>query len=267
MDLLDSIGYSNHNQMTVEAKHTFQNSFVFQSYFTWSQTLTTSEGGILSFGALELQPAALTHNASQSDRLRAIYARDSQLPALNFGFNGHYELPFGQGKRYLGATNGFVSRVVTGWNTTAFYSWRSGLPFAPYYSANPNGNASIVLAPGKTGALPDGQRNRKHWFDASIWDPTVTPAYNNQTFIRRDSLHSDYLSNITRSYLTGPHFYDMDGSVYKITPITERVFLNLELQVFNVFNHYSFALPNNDGTITKALGTPRLLQLQGKITF
>jgi outer membrane receptor protein involved in Fe transport len=275
MDLLDYIGYSNHNQMTAEVKHVFQSSFVLQSYFTWSQTLTTSEGGNKSFGALELQSAALTNNAPQSQRLRAIYARDSQLPALNFGFNGHYELPFGQGKRYLANTNGLVSRVVSGWNTTAFYSWRSGLPFNPgvqkkggYYSANPQqGSASIILAPGKTGQLPDGERNRNKWFDASIWDPSVSPTYNNQTFIRRDSLHSDYLSNIPRSYLTGPHFYNMDGSVYKITPITEHVFFNLELQVFNVFNHYSLGLPNELGVISSALGTPRLLQFQGKITF
>jgi len=267
MDLLDYIGYSNHNQMTAEVNHIFQSSFVFQSYFTWSQTLTTSEGQNKSFGGLELVPSALTNNASQPDRLRAIYARDSQLPALNFGFNGHYELPFGHGKRFLAGTNAFVSRVVTGWNTTAFYSWRSGLPFAPYYSANPNGGALIVLAPGKTGALPDGQRNRKRWFDASIYDPASGQPYANQTFIRRTGTDTDLLSNIPRSYLTGPHFYNMDGSIFKITPITEHVFFNLEMQVFNVFNHYSLGLPNQFGVITKALGTPRLLQFQGKITF
>lgn len=267
MDLLDYIGYSNHNQMTTEVKHVFKNSFIFQSYFTWSQTLTTSEGSNKSFGGLELVPAALTNNASQSDRLRAIYARDSQLPALTFGFNGHYELPFGHGKQFLADTNGLVSRVVTGWNTSAFYSWRNGLPFAPYYSANPNGGASIVLAPGKTGALPDGQRSAKKYFDASIYDPASGKPYANQTFIRRSGTNVDFLSNIPRSYLTGPHFYNMDGSVYKITPITERVFFNLELQVFNVFNHRSLALPNNNGVITSALNSPRLLQFQGKIIF
>lgn len=267
MDLLDYIGYSNHNQMTAEANHRFQSSFVFQTYFTWSQTLTTSEGQNKSFGGLELVPAALTNNAPQSERLRAIYARDSQLPALNYGFNGHYELPFGQGKQFLAGTNGFVSRVVTGWNTSAFYSWRSGLPFAPYYSANPNGGASIILAPGKTGALPDGQRTAKHWFDGSIYDPTSGQPYANQTFIRRSGTDTDFLSNIPRSYLTGPHFYGMDGSVYKVTPITEHVFFNLELQVFNVFNHTSLNLPNNSGVISSAISTPRLLQFQGKITF
>lgn len=267
MDLLDYVGYSNHNQMTAEMKHIFQNSFVFQSYFTWSQTLTTSEGSNKSFGGLELVPAALTNNASQSERLRAIYARDSELPALNFGFNGHYELPFGQGKQFLSKTDGFVNRLVSGWNTSAFYSWRNGLPFSPYYSSNPNGSASIILAPGKTGALLNAKQSGKQWFDGSIYDPSTGMAYANQTYIRRSGTNLDFLSNIPRSYLTGPHFYDMDGSVYKATPITEHVLFVLELQVFNVFNHTSLGIPNNKGVITSAISTPRLLQFQGKITF
>lgn len=267
MDLLTYIGYSNHNQMTAEVKHIFQRSFVFQTYFTWSQTLTTSEGQNKSFGGLELVPAALTHNQSQSQRLRAIYARDSELPALNYGFNTHYELPFGRGKQFLANTGPLVSRVVSGWNTTAFYSWRNGLPFAPYYSANPNGTASIVLAPGKTGALPSGQQNAKKWFDGSIYDPASGVPYANQTYIRRSGTDLDFLSNIPRSYLTGPHFYDMDGSVYKVTPITEHVFFNLELQVFNVLNHDSLGIPNNQGVVTNSISKPRLLQFQGRITF
>jgi hypothetical protein len=267
MDLLDYIGYSNHNQMTAEVKHIFQHSFVFQSYFTWSQTLTTSEGQNKSFGGLELVPAALTNNAPQSQRLRAIYARDSELPALNFGFNGHYELPFGRGKQFFATTNGLVSRAITGWNITAFYSWRNGLPFSPYYSANPNGSASIVLAPGKTGVLPKGQQTAAHWFDASIYDPTTGLPYAGQTYIRRSGTDLDFLSNIPRSAMTGPHFYDMDGSLYKITPLSEKVFFDLELQVFNVFNHTSLGLPNNLGVITSSISNPRLLQFQGKITF
>ena len=267
MDLFSYIGYSNHNQLTAQVNHIFQRSFVFQSYFTWAQTLTTSEGSKNSFGALEIQPAALTNNAPQAQRLRAIYARDSELPALNFGMNGHFELPFGQGKQYLANTNGLVSRAITGWNTTAFYSWRNGLPFAPYYSANPNGNASVILAPGKTGALPSGQQTAAHWFDASIYDPTAGAAYNGETYIRRQGTDVDFLSNIPRSYLTGPHFYDMDGSVYKLTPLSEHVVLDIELQVFNVFNHQNLNLPNNQGVITNSIGNPRQLQFQGKITF
>ncbi len=267
MDLFTYIGYSNHNQMTAQVNHMFQKSFVFQSYFTWSQTLTTSEGQNNSYGALEIQPAALTNNAPQAQRLRAIYARDSELPALTFGINGHAELPVGQGKRFLGNTNGLVSRVISGWNTSAFYSWRNGLPFNPFYSANPNGGASLILAPGKTGALPSNQQKPAHWFDASIYDPTTGAGYAGQTFIRRTGTDPDFLSNIPRSYLTGPHFYDMDGSLYKLTPLTEHVTLDLELQVFNVFNHQNLDLPNNQGVITKSIGTPRQLQFQGKITF
>jgi hypothetical protein len=67
--------------------------------------------------------------------------------------------------------------------------------------------------------------------------------------------------------MTGPGFYNIDASFFKNTPITERLKLRLEGQVFNLFNHKNFGLPNNAGVINAGVGTPRVLQLQGKLEF
>jgi Carboxypeptidase regulatory-like domain/TonB-dependent Receptor Plug Domain/TonB dependent receptor len=272
MDEFRFNGYSNHNELRAEAKHTFKGSFIFQSYFTLAKSLTTSEGSYNSFGGLEMQPTTLTENAPAPQRLRAIYAPDSYIAAKTFVLNGHYELPIGKGKQFLAQSNTLINEVVSGWNTSVFYMWHSGLYFAPYYNANPgiaNSANQYILAPGAAnrGILPHDKRTSKEWFNASVWDP-AKGAYNGQTFeVRDNQLDWDLLNRIPRNYMTGPGFSNADGTLYKLTPIGHNAVFDLEMQVFNIFNHTNLGLPNSAGAITTGIGTPRLLQFQGKITF
>ena len=267
MDLMNFIGYSNSNQLQTEIHRNFSNGLVLQGFYTFQKTLTTSEGNNNSFGGLELAPAGLTNNASVSQRLRDIYARDGELPAQNLSFNGTYELPFGRGKAFLADRGGFVNRLVSGWNASSFYYWRSGLPFSPYYSTR---GSQIVLAPGKTGILPSSQQQAAGWFNASIDRADLGQPYSGQTFIERaNPLDGDFLNNIPRNYMTGPGFYNVDASFYKITPINERMSLRIEAQIFNLLNHKNFGLPNNQGFINTGTpnALPRLVQFQGILTF
>lgn len=265
MDLLSYIGYSNSNQFQTELKRNYSNGLVLQAFYTFQKTLTTSEGANNSFGGLELLPAALTGNAPVSQRLRSLYANDSGLPRHNFSVNFTYELPFGRGKTFLSSSNGFVNRVVSGWNMSSFYYYRSGLFFSPYYSAR---GSSTILAPGKNGILPSDQRQALRWFDPSVNRADLGQPYIGQTFIRRaNPLDNDFLNNIPRDYMTGPGFYNIDSSFFKVTPLTERVSLRLEVQVFNLLNHKNFALPNSAGVINGSVGPSRLAQIQGRIDF
>lgn len=267
------VGYSNHNAIRGELNHTFKGSYMLQTYFSYARTLGTSGGSLDADNGLQLPPAALTNNAPLSQRLKMVYAPDSALPNMQFVIDGHYELPIGRGKQFLSAVPTGINEVVSGWNASLFYMWHSGLYFAPYYDASPGtGNAGnkYVFAPGAIhprGVLPKGQRTRSEWFDASIWDPAAGP-YNGQTFMVRDNNYDwDYLNGIPRDYMTGPGFSNADGTLAKLTPIGEHVKFDLEMQVFNVFNHTNLGLPGNNGKITSGIGQPRLLQFQGKIIF
>jgi outer membrane receptor protein involved in Fe transport len=265
MDLLRYNGYSNSNQLQTEVKRNFANGFVLQGFYTFQKTLTTSEGSNNSYGGLEMLPAGLTNNASTSQRLHEVYANDGGLPTHNLSFNASYELPFGKGKRLMGSSNGLVDRLVSGWNASAFYYWRSGLFFSPYYSAR---GSNTVLNPGKNGILPSDQRQAARWFDPSVCRADLGATCSAETFIRRaNTLDNDYLNYIPRDYMTGPGFYNIDASFYKITTIAEHVKFRLEGQIFNLLNHKNFALPNNSGVITGSVGTARLAQIQGKLEF
>lgn len=265
MDLMRYNGFANSNMAQAEVKQQVNADMIVQGSFVYQRVLTTSEGSNNSFGGLEMLPAALTRNASSDQRLYSVYANDSSLPRYTVSINTHYVLPFGKGKSFLNNTNGFVDRVVSGWNVTAFYYWRSGLYFSPYY--NTRGSA-YLLAPGKSGALPKDQRTRKQWFDARLCRQDLGQGCTSEQYIQRaNTLDNDLLNNIPRSALTGPGFNNMDATISKITPIKDRLNLQLEAQVFNIYNHINLGLPNNQGAITSQTGGSRLIQLQGKIVF
>ena len=267
MDLLRYIGYSNSNQLQTELRRNYANGFVVQASYTFQKTLTTAEGSNNSFGGLEMLPAALTNNAPTAQRLRSLYANDSGLPRHNVSLNFNYELPFGKSKAFLGNSNGLVSRIVSGWNASAFYYFRSGLFFSPYYAVT---GSNTILAPGKTGIFPADQRQATGWFDASLNRADLGQPYAGQTFIRRaNPLDNDFLNNIPRNYMSGPSFHNVDSSFYKNTNITERFKLRIEAQMFNLFNHKNFALPNNAGVINASVAgaPPRTVQFQARLDF
>ena len=288
MDLYRYDGYSNTNELQAQIQHTFGNGLLLQSYFTWQRTLTTTEDTYLGVAALEVVPAALTpgftpsnyqSGTSYADRQRAVYANDSNLPDKTFSINGHYELPFGRGKQFLGNAHGFTNALVSGYNLSAFFLWHSGFFFAPYYT--PYGS-NIILAPGKTGILPEGQRTTQQWFDWSLWNPTSGNPYAGQTYeVKADPLGSDFRNNVPRNYMTGPGFNQMDATVYKLTPLWRNLVFDFEAQFFNIYNHQNLGLPGGgagaagQGIISAPISQgsngsqaiPRTIQLQAKFIF
>jgi hypothetical protein len=89
-----------------------------------------------------------------------------------------------------------------------------------------------------------------------------------------------------RNAIFGPHFWNVDFALAKSTPLTERVNLQLRAELFNIFNHPNFALPNffvnsgspGQGVITQTPdqaqtnpglggGGPRVVQLGAKFVF
>jgi hypothetical protein len=81
--------------------------------------------------------------------------------------------------------------------------------------------------------------------------------------------------------MTGPGFNELDATVYKVTPLGKGTSLDIEAQIFNVYNHQNLALPGGgtgnagQGIISKAVvqgsnggaPVPRTIQLQAKFLF
>ncbi len=53
------------------------------------------------------------------------------------------------------------------------------------------------------------------------------------------------IGNLGRNNLWGPGYFDTDIGVVKNTKLTERVSLQFRAELYNIFNHPNFGLPNN----------------------
>jgi hypothetical protein len=56
--------------------------------------------------------------------------------------------------------------------------------------------------------------------------------------------------NVPRNAFYGPHYADVDLSVYKNILQRETVQFKVGAQAFNIFNHTNFAAPNNDASLS-----------------
>jgi hypothetical protein len=80
--------------------------------------------------------------------------------------------------------------------------------------------------------------------------------------------------NTAHNFLYGPGQKNMDFSVVKFIPITEKVRGEFRTEFFNLFNWANFANPNNNiavpltfGKITSTSSGPRVIQFALKLNF
>ena len=80
--------------------------------------------------------------------------------------------------------------------------------------------------------------------------------------------------NTARNSLLGPGRWNMDMSVWRTFPLTERYKMDFRAEAFNLFNHPQFGNPATTLSNTSTLGRittlaygPRILQVALKLTF
>ncbi len=187
----------------------------------------------------------------------------------NFVTSVVYELPFGEGKRFLN-DHGVLSRyALGGWQTTAIVSLNSGFPFSllvPFDNANVGGGAqrpNLVGNP-NSGACPGqggGPAIPVHSIDC--WFNTNAVAFPDQfTF-----------GNMARNSLRQDGYQNVDFGAFKHFRITEGSNLEFRAEFFNLFNHPNLGPPDTAlgsgsfGTIRRVVGTQRLVQFGLKFNY
>jgi hypothetical protein len=79
--------------------------------------------------------------------------------------------------------------------------------------------------------------------------------------------------NVHRDSLTGPGFRDIDLGIFKDITFERGIVFQFRAEATNAFNMVSLANPTatlssgNNGKITSAAGTQRVIQLGGRLTF
>jgi hypothetical protein len=191
---------------------------------------------------------------------RRSYARTDFDRTHTFNQSWVYALPLGPGKKWLNA--GWASRVIGGWQVNAILTLMSGTPLT--FGAD----GSVLNTPGSPqtadqvgpfqvlGGINTPSKGGSPWF--------LQSSFAQPTGVR--------FGTSGRNIASGPGFFNLDASIFKIFALTERLKMEIRGESFGITNTPQFSNPttavnnSNYGYITGA-GGGRTLQLGLRFTF
>jgi hypothetical protein len=249
-------GNNDFNALQVSLQRRFVRGLLLQGNYMWSHGIADASIGSGESVAFQNQACRACDRSSTNVDVRH-----------NFVMNAVYQLPFGKGKPYL--SNGLASRIFGGWELTGLASARTGLPvnitITRKAATLPDQNTSAQRPDLVSGmSLYTANQSIHNWFNRAAF---VAP---------KDGTWGDlgrYIGN-------GPGAFEIDSSLQKRLPITERLALNFRASAFNLLNHPEFKNPNSNvsssgfGLITGILntgatgsGAPRRIEFMFRAEF
>jgi hypothetical protein len=185
--------------------------------------------------------------------------------------NAVYELPFGSGRPYLNQP-GILRDILGSWDLNTIVNARTGFPVNVTIDRSssdvPDGNTTNQrpnLVAGVSLKPPGGQTIAQ-WINPAAF---AVPAPG--TF-----------GSAPRNVARAPGTWQADIGIAKRIPLTEKVQLQLRMDIFNLFNHSQYGAPQGDfsagsavfGSIISTIntapvgtGTPRQVQFMLRLSF
>lgn len=254
INTIESRASSNYHSFQARVQQRLSFGLGMLASYTWSKSI---DDGSNFF------PSAGDPNYPQNSfDLRAERGRSNFDVRHRLSVSYVYDLPFGKGRKYV--SDGGWSTVLTGWQTSGILQLQSGRPFTVALSREFDNSGTGISALGfgandrpnvvRSPELENPSADR--WFDATAF--VIPPA---GTF-----------GNAGRNILDGPGYQSFNMALSKNTALSERFKLQFRTEVFNLFNHPNFNLPDNFmfsptfGRVTSARD-PRHIQFGLKLLF
>jgi hypothetical protein len=249
-----SQGKSSYNALQVSLNGREQHGLTYLVSYTWSKSLDLGCSGWYGVEGCSIQnPYNL-----QADKGPAA----TDLPQI-FSAAWVYTLPFGKGKK-LSSSSAVVNALIGGWNLNGVLSLNSGTAFDVgsgkdiAETGNYNyGNGYGYERANLVGSQYPANKGPAEWINVAAFQ---TPALGTFGNLGRDSLRSDWNKNL-------------DLSLFRQFPITERFRLEFRFEMFNATNTPVWAIPvssleaPNFGAVTHTANVPRQLQFGLKLYF
>jgi len=255
IDQLESRANSNYHSLQGRFQQQLSRGLTALVSYTWAKSIDDASNFFSSAGDPNFP--------QDSNNVRAERGRSNFDVRHRLSASYSYELPFGKGHDYL-ADAGWISTVLTGWQTYGIITLQSGRPFtaALLSEIDNSGTGRSILGfgandrPNVVGNPNLDQRSPDRWFNTGAF-----------AFPRPGTF-----GNSGRNTLDGPGYQNVNVSLLKNTNLSERINLQLRAEFFNLFNHPNFNLPDNFlgsptfGRITSARD-PRHVQFGVKLLF
>ena len=237
---LRSNGTSNYNSLQAVLRSQDWHGLTAQAAYTWA------------------------HNLDQLTQYRNTYA----LPQIN-GVAGYNGLKLNYGNSDYDVRNTLTSvvsyrlpklgfgppRLVNGWQLNSLLSFHGGEPFTVRNRTLDNSGtgdktqfATLVAGQDpRKNVTPSGVKTNVQWLNTLAF---AQPAPGTYSFTQH------------RNQIWGPGYSDVDFSVFKETPVTERVTTQFRAELYNIFNRTNLGSPsatyasgtNSFGNISQTIG-------------
>lgn len=254
IEFRENVGNSSYHGMEATVEKRFSQGLSFHAAYTLSKSIDYAQEHLFGGGS---------NSFMQNSRvLRQQRGRSDFDYRQRFVFSYLYELPFGRGRSYL--TSGPAAHILGGWRISGVTNMRGGRPFTIFASANNSlvgnrgGLANALADCLREGSLDTGQRAIDKWFDKTAYS-APTPAR---------------LGNCGRNTLEGPGLVNFDFALARMFDyFGEGRYLEFRWEMFNMFNHAQFGLPERNrsssqvGVISSLAGDPRVMQFALKFIF
>jgi hypothetical protein len=153
-------------------------------------------------------------------------------------FSGSYELPIGQGKRFLGGDGGGIfAKILGGWAVNWILTLQDGQPVTiPCSIATASGvGCDALLVPGEP--VSGGPHSvNQYWNPAAFTNPAVAISTGQSDLTPLGGAPTQAV---------GPGLHRIDFSLRKILKLSETTKLEFRAEAFNLTNHPNFAQPSN----------------------
>ena len=270
--------HANYNSLQVSARKQLSHGFTISGFYVWSHALQSSNESAIgqmtaqNFGNLG-NPFTASNNSlgaiggGLAEEKGPMDANRSSNAVISAIWNIDY---------YHGSS-GFVKQVVNGWQISPIVYLTSGAPFTVTTGSTNNFDSAGAnrpnAVPGINPAL-DSHRCRvcstnsvlSAWFNTAAFTPNGPGKPGGIGPGGADG-------NVSRDSLIGPGFRDIDLGIFRNISFEHGIVFQFRAEATNAFNMVSLANPTanlssgNNGKITSAAGTQRVIQLGGRLTF
>ncbi len=259
MDYKSSGGTDHYDSMQTTVNRRFSKGLTLGSQWTWSHSLGNSGGSNEANTTQDPTNFELDRGNNNFDVRHSV-----NVSAL-------YEVPFGSGRKYGADSNKFVKSVLGGWQMGGLWNGRTGLPFEVrvtrpdiVYRDTRNNTfvANPILVNGAAVTVPvinvPGGGNFRNFRRPNVVagvNPLIVGV--DKRFYLNPAAFSipapGTFGNMGRNAIHGPGLSQVDFTVQKQFPISERVNLEFRAEVYNIFNRTNFSNPPSQ--LNQSLGT------------
>jgi hypothetical protein len=271
-----STGFASYNSFQTRLRHAFSSGLYLDVNYTWGKELDFTTTGIedgqgVNYGGTQGTPDllnnSLNRNYGAADMPHRVVA--TLTYASPFGANGPFTLSNKLGRAVLGD-----------WTVGSVIAVQSGLPFVVSMTNSGSITSRVDRVPGQPMQVPQALQ---HWYNGSTTvtlpcGKTVTPqkytflkynacAFTGETLTTPNgSIVPNQFWNgntaQTSGFLRGPGRTNVDFTLRRTFPVTERFKLEVAAEASNLLNHTEFNGANNTAFVG-SLGSPNLVNNPG----